>query len=157
MTRCPRRGFLVKSATLGNNSGLVVETSSGIFAANERISVDCIGVRNLGNSVMSSFAAEPDCEITHICDVRKSVRRQQGVEMMQKTGRMPKLVNDYRELLNDNSIDVFMLATPDHWHALLTIEFSLNDKDVDVENPASHNIREGKTLVAAVRRHDCML
>ncbi len=67
---------------------------------------------------------------------------------------MPKLVRDYRELLSDPSIDAFMVATPDHWHALLTIEGCLAGKDVYVEKPASHNIREGRVAVAAARKKD---
>merc|ERR1711964_690441 len=85
------------------------------------------------------------------------IRRQRGAEIKQKTGTMPKLVNDYRTLLDDKSVDVFMVATPDHWHALLTIHGCLSDKDVYVEKPASHNILEGKTAVAAARRNDCMV
>jgi predicted dehydrogenase len=103
---------------------------------------------------MRSFADEPDCEITHICDVNQAVREQRGAEMKERTGRAPKLVNDYRTLLDDKSVDVFMVATPDHWHALLTIDGCLHDKDVYVEKPASHNILEGKTAVAAAHKND---
>ena len=152
MSSTTRREFVQQSAALG--LGLSVSLSGKAFAANEKISVACIGVRGRGNSVMRSFAAEPDCAITHICDVRKSVREQRGAEIKQLTGYMPKLVNDYRDLLNDKSIDAFMVATPDHWHALLTIHGCLADKDVYVEKPASHNILEGKTAVAAARQRE---
>ena len=155
MSQPTRRHFLQQSTALG--LGLSVGFSRTAFAANDKISVACIGVRGRGNSVMHSFAAEPDCEVTHICDVREPVRQQRGAEMKEKTGRMPKLVNDYRTLLNDKSIDVFMVATPDHWHALLTIEGCLAGKDVYVEKPASHNILEGKTAVAAARQNNCMV
>ena len=151
MSRISRRGFVQQSAALGIGLGITTGQSNRVFAANDKISVACIGVRGRGNSVMHSFAAEPDCEITHICDVREQVRHQRGAEMKQKTGHMPKLVNDYRTLLNDKSVDVFMVATPDHWHAMLTIDGCLADKDVYVEKPASHNILEGKTAVAAAR------
>ncbi len=150
-----RRRFLQKSAALG--LGLTAGVSARAFSANDKISVACIGVRGRGNSVMHSFAAEPDCEITHICDVREPIRNQRGEEMQQKTGRTPKLVNDYRTLLDDKSVDVFMVATPDHWHALLTIDGCLAGKDVYVEKPASHNILEGKTAVAAARQRDRMV
>ncbi len=157
MSRNTRRAFLQQSASLGIGLSLTSGLSGNVFAANDKISVACIGVRGRGNSVMNSFAAEPDCEITHICDVRKPVREQRGAEMKNKTGRMPKLVNDYRTLLNDKSVDVFMVATPDHWHALLTIDGCLADKDVYVEKPASHNILEGKTAVAAARKRGRMV
>lgn len=156
MSPITRREFVHKSAAFGS-LGLAAGLSGRAFAANDKISVACIGVRGRGNSVMHSFAAEPDCEITHICDVNKPVREQRGAEMKAKTGRMPKLVNDYRTLLDDSSIDVFMVATPDHWHALLTIDGCLAGKDVYVEKPASHNILEGKTAVAAARKRDRMV
>ncbi|MCA9132158.1 MAG: Gfo/Idh/MocA family oxidoreductase [Planctomycetales bacterium] len=152
-----RRSFIQQSTAWGAGLGLAAHASGRAMAANEKISVACIGVRGRGNSVMHSFAAEPDCAITHICDVREAVRNQRGAEIKDKTGHMPKLVNDYRSLLNDPSIDAFMVATPDHWHALLTIEGCMAGKDVYVEKPASHNILEGKTAVAAARKHERMV
>lgn len=134
-------------------------SAPAVIAANPngKIGVACIGVRGRGNSVMQSFLAEPDCEITHICDIRDAVCDQRGAEVKQKTGRMPKLVKNYRDLLDDPTVDVFMVATPDHWHALLTIEGCLAGKDVYVEKPASHNIQEGRVAVAAARKRDRMV
>ncbi len=157
MSGSTRRRFLEQSAAVGLGLSLGAGLPGRAFAANDKISVACIGVRGRGNSVMNSFAAEQDCEVTHICDVRESVRMQRGAEMEQKTGKKPKLVNDYRTLLDDDSIDAFMVATPDHWHAMLTIEGCLAGKDVYVEKPASHNILEGKTAVAAARKKQRMV
>ena len=154
MSHSTRRRFLQESAALGLG---VAALGGKAVAANDKISVACIGVRGRGNSVMHSFAQQPDVEVTHICDVNEPVREKRGEEMKQKTGRMPKLVNDYRTLLNDKSIDVFMVATPDHWHAMLTIEGCLANKDVYVEKPASHNILEGKVAVAAARKNGRMV
>jgi len=151
MSPSTRRGFVQQSALLG--LGVAAGWSGRAFAANDKISVACIGVRGRGNSVMQSFAAEPDCAVTHICDVNEATRRQRAEEMKQKTGHMPKMVNDYRTLLDDKSVDALMVATPDHWHALPTIHGCLAGKDVYVEKPASHNILEGKTAVAAARKH----
>ncbi len=147
-----RRAFLKTSAVLAAGGSALASA-----APNERVSVACIGVRGRGNSVMGSFLAEPDCEVTHLCDVREAVLEQRGAEVKAKTGKMPKLVRDYRELLDDPSIDAFMVATPDHWHALLTIAGCLAGKDVYVEKPASHNILEGKVAVAAARHRDRMV
>ncbi len=157
MSQTARRDFLRTSAAVSVVPGILAGRSQAAVSANEKISVACIGVRGRGNSVMRTFASESDCEITHICDTRKSVRQQRGTEMKERTGRMPVLVNDYRDLLNDTSIDAFMVATPDHWHAMLTIEGCLAGKDVYVEKPASHNILEGKTAVAAARKYDRMV
>src|SRR5262249_12440052 len=155
MSRANRRDFLRQSAAL--SLGLTAGLAGKAVAANDKISVACISVRGRGNSVMRSFAAEPDCVVTHICDVNEAVRQKRGEEMKQRTGRMPRLVNDYRTLLDDKSVDVFVVATPDHWHALPTIHGCLAGKDVYVEKPASHNIREGKTAVAATRKHGRMV
>src|SRR3954466_7489206 len=146
-----RRGFVRQSAAVW--LGLTVAQGGKAIAANDKIRLACIGVRGRGNSVMNTFAAEADCEITHICDVNQSVRERRAAEMKEKTGRLPAAVNDYHTLLDDRSIDAFMVATPDHWHALLTIDGCLHGKDVYVEKPASHNILEGKTAVAAARKH----
>ena len=151
-----RRRFLQTSTALGVGF-FAASSPQRAMAANDKISVACVGVRGRGNSVMRTFESQPDCEITHICDVRRSVREQRGAELKSRTGRMPKLVNDYRDLLKDESIDALMVATPDHWHAMLTIEGCLAGKDVYVEKPASHNILEGKTAVAAARKTDRMV
>lgn len=151
MSRNTRRDFLQQSTVLG--LGLAAGLSNKAYAANDKIGVACIGVRGRGNSVMHSFAAEPDCVITHICDVNHSTRQQRGAEIKEKTGHMPQLVNDYRTILDDASVDVLMVATPDHWHALPTIHGCLAGKDIYVEKPASHNIREGRAAVAAARKH----
>lgn len=155
MSHGNRRTFLQQSAALGLGISLGARVKA--VGPNDKINVACIGVRGRGNSVMRTFAAEPDCAITHICDVRKSVRERRAAEIKNKNGHMPKLVNDYRDLLNDKSVDVFMVATPDHWHALPTIHGCLAGKDVYVEKPASHNIVEGKTAVAAARKHNRMV
>lgn len=146
-----RRSFLKATGSLA-----AATAAPSLIAANPngKISVACIGVRGRGNSVMHSFIAEPDCEVTHLCDVREAVLAKRGAEVKEKTGKMPKLVKDYRDLLDDPSIDALMVATPDHWHAMLTIEGCLAGKDVYVEKPASHNIAEGKVAVAAARKKD---
>lgn len=152
-----RRDFLERTAALGMGLGITAGLPRRALAANDKIRVACIGVRGRGNSVMQTFAAQPDCVITHICDVNEPVRRQRGEEIKSMTGVMPKLVNDFRELLDQDSSDVFMVATPDHWHALLTIHGCLAGKDVYVEKPASHNIVEGKAAVSAAHKHNRMV
>ena len=154
MTAASRRQFVRNSLAVGVGwTALQGGTSPAAAPANSQVRVACIGVRGRGNSVMQSFAAEPDCVVTHICDVNRGVREQRGAELAEKTGRKPRLVNDYRELLEDSTVDALMIATPDHWHALLTIHGCLAGKDVYVEKPASHNILEGKVAVAAARKH----
>jgi predicted dehydrogenase len=151
-TLSTRRTFLKSAGVLA--TACVASRAPSVIAAkpNSKIGVACIGIRGRGNSVMGTFIADPDCEVTHLCDVRADVLEQRGAEVKAKTGRMPKLVQDYRQLLSDPSVDALMVATPDHWHALLTIQGCLAGKDVYVEKPASHNMLEGKVAVAAARK-----
>lgn len=154
MPRHSRRAFLKQSAALGIGIGLGAGRSSRAASPNDKIRLACIGVRGRGFNVMQSFATHADCDITHICDVNEPARLERGAQMQELTGTKPKLLSDFRELLEDDTVDAFMVATPDHWHALLTIHGCLAGKDVYVEKPASHNIVEGRVAVEAAHKHN---
>ena len=150
-----RRQFLSETTA----AGLGLTASLGALAgraaaANDKIGVACVGVRGQGGSLLRTFAAQKDVAITHICDIDESVRQKAGHEIKEKTGQQPKLVNDYRTILNDKAVDVLVLGTPDHWHALPTVHGCMAGKDVYVEKPDGHNIREGQAMVAAARKFD---
>ena len=70
------------------------------------------------------------------------------------SGKAPRTEKDFRRLLDDKSIDAIAIATPDHWHALLTVLGCQAGKDVYVEKPASHNLVEGRRMVQAARKYD---
>src|SRR5262249_49333723 len=66
----------------------------------------------------------------------------------------PQTVQDVRRALDDRNVDVITIATPNHWHALMTIWACQAGKDVYVEKPASHNVHEGRIAVEMARRHN---
>ena len=68
-------------------------------------------------------------------------------------GRAPSTVQDIRRVLDDKNVDVVSIATPNHWHALMTIWACQAGKDVYVEKPCSHNVHEGRIAVEAARRY----
>ncbi len=70
------------------------------------------------------------------------------------TGKAPRTEKDFRRLLDDKNIDAVAIATPDHWHALMTVMACQAGKDVYCEKPASHNIVEGRRMVQAARKYD---
>lgn len=147
-----RRTFLLGAAAVG------LSTVSGYAAApSERVRCAVVGVRGQGGSLLRTFAAQPDVEITHICDLDENIRKQRAAEITEKYKSQPKLVTDYRTILDDKSIDVLVVGTPDHWHALPTIHGCQAGKDVYVEKPDGHNIREGQAMVAASRKYDRMV
>ena len=73
--------------------------------------------------------------------------------MGEKQGRRPKFVKDMRQAFDDPALDIVSIATPNHWHALAGIWAMQAGKDVYVEKPCSHHVREGRSLVAAARRY----
>ncbi len=139
---------------LASATAIVATSSARRVSANDKINAAVIGVRGQGGNLLLNFAAQPDVNLTHICDLDTSVRERRGKEILDKTGKLPKLVVDYRSVLDDKSVDVLVIGTPDHWHALPTIHGCMAGKDVYVEKPDGHNIIEGKTMVAAARKYN---
>jgi predicted dehydrogenase len=153
MSHLTRRRFLQQSAAAGFGLAL----AGRAVAANDKIGVACIGVRGQGGALLRTFAAQKDLNLLCICDIDESVREQKGAEIEKTTGKRPKLVTDYRTVLDDKAIDAVVIGTPDHWHALPTIHACLANKDVYVEKPDGHNIVEGQTMVAAARKYNRMV
>lgn len=151
MTHPTRRTFLLGTASAG--LALVAHA----VAPSERVRCAVIGVRGQGGSLLRNFALQPDVEITHICDLDANVLKTRAAEVTEKWKWQPKLVSDYRTILDDKSIDALVIGTPDHWHALPTIHGCMANKDVYVEKPDGHNIREGQAMVAAARKYDRMV
>jgi predicted dehydrogenase len=84
--------------------------------------------------------------------------RERGVALVEKlTGRKPKEYADMRQVFDDKSVDAVSIVTPNHWHALSTIWACQAGKDVYCEKPASHNIYEGRQMVAAARKYGRMV
>src|SRR5262245_7621547 len=147
-----RRRFLQYAAGLA-----AAGFASRGYAASEKVRVACVGVRGQGNNLLRTFAAQPDVVITHLCDIDESVRGRRATETEKDTRRAPKQVKDYRTILDDQGVDVLVVGTPDHWHALPTIHGCMAGKDIYVEKPDGHNILEGRAMVAAARKHNRMV
>jgi predicted dehydrogenase len=167
-----RREFLAKStlAATGLSLGLngVAAAGSRIARANEKIRMGFIGVGNRGTQLLKLFMAQPDCEVAALCDIYEpylsrdysKVDRRYLEGYLGKEGRIPKMEEafpnkvsryaDYRKLLEDKTIDAVCIATPDHWHALQTIDAIKAGKDVYVEKPMTITIHEGRSMVNAL-------
>ena len=145
-----RRDFLQAAAV----AGLSTRVARGaIRSPNDRISVCVMGLRGRGGSLLSTFASLPEVDVTYVCDIDERVLQSQAEKLADKTGRRPQRIKDYRKALDDKMVDALVIGTPDHWHALPTIHACQAGKDVYVEKPDSHNIMEGRTMVAAVRKY----
>ena len=152
-----RRRFLNRSAAAAGLSIVGVMTrasrAQGQTAPNDRISVAVAGLRGRGGGLLRTFASLSDVDVTYVCDLDQRVlgERAKGVE--EQTGRRPKTIKEFREALDDKSLDAIVLGTPDHWHAIPTIMACQAEKDVYVEKPDGHNVLEGRTMVAAARKY----
>ncbi len=122
-------------------------------AASDKVNLAVIGVRSRGKSLATGFAALPDVNVAALCDVDERVLGAAAQAVAQRTGNRPQLSGDLRRVLDDKTIDAVVIATPDHWHAPATILACAAGKDVYVEKPCSHNLREGRLMVEAARRH----
>lgn len=119
----------------------------------ERLRVAVLGVNGQGNGHLRSYANRKDCEVAIICDPDKSVGERRVKDIEKLTGKAPRHVTDPRQVMDDKSIQVVSIATPNHWHALAAIWAMQSGKDVYVEKPVSHNVQEGRSLVEAARRY----
>ena len=163
MAKRTRREFLEESmfatvAALGAASGTRVfagQTAGGRVSPNDTINVAVVGVNGRGTAHISGLAkteanASLNTVITHICDADTEVGERRAAEVAKRQGGIaPKFVQDLRQVLDDKSVHVVSMATPNHWHALGAIWAMQAGKDVYVEKPISHNVSEGRRIVEA--------
>jgi predicted dehydrogenase len=152
-----KRRDLLKAAALG---GLVASGGSRARAQaqsdrpaappSDRIRVGMIGVGGFGfGANLPDFMKNPDVEIAAICDVSESNLDRAVAFAGGKAARH----RDYRRLLEDRSLDAVVITTPEHWHAVMTIDACDAGKDVYVEKPCAHHIKDGRAMVDAARRN----
>jgi len=127
---------------------------------NAKIRVGCVGMGTQMRGVMGGFRSNDGVEVVAVCDVDTS-RRTAALEALKEAykngGPEVKAYTDYRELLADKSIDVVIVATPDHWHAIVTVAALKAGKDVYCEKPLTHNIKEAIAVMNAVKKYNRVL
>jgi predicted dehydrogenase len=146
-----RRKFFGATASMAIVAGM--KAQGQVIGANDRIRVCTIGFHGQGGSHLSDVMATEGAEIAALCDVDSRVLNV-GVKRVEKEqGKAPKTYSDMREVMADPDIDAVTIATPNHWHSLAAIWACQAGKDVYVEKPLSHNVWEGRQLVAAAEKH----
>ena len=121
---------------------------SRIVGANERVRMGYIGVGNRGDQVHEAFLEHGDQQTVAVCDLRDDYMD----FAVKKSRATPKKYQDYHALLDDKDVDAVVVATPDHWHALMFIDGCNAGKDVYVEKPLSLTVVEGRKMVEAAER-----
>jgi predicted dehydrogenase len=160
MREIDRRTFLelgTMSAAVTVAGGAIARTAPAwgrpAGSPNERIRIAVLGVRGRGRAHVDELSGIADVEVAAVCDPDTRVLGAAADIAERRQGRRPKELQDFRGLLDDPSIHAFSIATPDHWHALATIWACQAGKDVYVEKPCSHNVREGRRMVDAARKY----
>jgi predicted dehydrogenase len=161
MSRITRRRFLEDSmfataaaiAAAGQARFARAQEAGKKAAPSDRLRVAVVGVNGRGMSHVRAFSQRPDTEVAMICDVDESTFAKAKQFVEGKTGKAPAFQQDLRKVLEDKSIDIVTVATPNHWHSLAAIWAIQAGKDVYLEKPVSHNVHEGRMVVQFARKH----
>jgi predicted dehydrogenase len=167
-----RRIFLKNAAVLtagiaaGTNGAKAFTSpvSNRVLGANDKIRMGFIGIGNRGSELLGLFMKQPDCEITALCDIYEpylhrdrskvdsrwlEIYTDKIPKMGEPFSEKPKTYTDFRKLLENKDIDAVCIATPDHWHAYITIAAIKAGKDVYCEKPLTNTLSEGRKMVQA--------
>jgi predicted dehydrogenase len=157
MSRISRRRFLATTSAAAGASLLIGGTrAAGNFkSANDRIRIAVAGLNGRGESHISGWLDQENVEIAYLVDPDRRVLNHAMRELDQKLdGRYHvEGVSDFRRVLDDQTVNAVSIATPNHWHSLMTIWAAQAGKHVYVEKPMSHDVVEGRVALAAQKRY----
>jgi len=149
-----RREFLQASA-----AGIVLSSVGGYaaeFADDKPKRVGLIGTGWYGKCDLLRLIQVAPVEVVSLCDVDKKMLEDAAeiVSTRQKSKKKPRTYSDYREMLKQKDLDIVLIATPDHWHALAMIEAVKAGVDVYCQKPISVDVVEGQAMLAAARKYN---
>src|SRR5437588_8158919 len=123
--------------------------------AESRLRVGLIGTGWYGKADLFRLIQVAPVEVVSLCDVDKRMLADAAdmVAMRQASKKKPRTYSDYREMLKEKDLDIVLIATPDHWHALAMIAAAEAGADIYVQKPISVDVVEGQAMLAAARRH----
>src|SRR5882724_7339012 len=112
--------------------------------------VALIGTGWYGKSDLFRLIQVAPVEVVALCDVDKNMLAHAGtmVSQRQKSGKTPKLYGNYQKMLSENELDIVLIGTPDHWHALTAIDSMKAGANVYVQKPICVDVIEGEAMVA---------
>jgi len=162
-TRSFTRRSFIKTAAIAGAAPLILR--SGLWAADaapaQPFTLGFIGVGKQGSGLMHACLPRNDVRVLAICDVdttrrelaKSAVEKHYAGEVKSGAYKGCDTYDDFRDLLARGDIDAVVIATPDHWHALVAIAAANAGKDIYCEKPMAHTILEGRAMVNAVRKN----
>ena len=117
--------------------------------------VGLVGAGWYGKSDLFRLIQVANVEVVSLCDVDENHLKGAAdmVAQRQKSGKRPRLYKNYRKMLAERDLDIVLIATPDHWHALQAIEAIKSGAHVYLQKPISVDVSEGEAILAAARKY----
>jgi predicted dehydrogenase len=148
-----RRAFLRTSSL----AALAAATlpSGAVFAAQRPRRVGLIGTGWYGKCDLLRLIQVEPVEVVSLCDVDSRMLADAAAQVAsrQASKKTPRTYGDYRQMLREKDLDIVLIATPDHWHALPAIEAIQAGADLYLQKPISVDVAEGQAILAAARKH----
>lgn len=153
MKNINRRKFIKNTSTIGASAFAFPAISySRILGANERINTAVAGLNSRGLAHVIAIGDIKDLNVTAFCDPDSRVFSRAQKTLDEYGGGKAETYADVRKLLENKNIDTITIATPDHWHAPMSIMAMQAGKHVYVEKPVSHNPQEGEWLLEVQKK-----
>ena len=159
MNHLTRRTFLKNTALIGTAAALSARSWAQVAGANSDVRVAVIGLNGRGGNHLTSLAGVKGVRVVALCDPDTAVLERVKSGRRGKGGAAApsyadaKTFTDLRELFAMPDLDAVTIATPNHWHSLAAIWAMQAGKDVYLEKPVSHNVWEGRQVVAAASKY----
>lgn len=148
MSPASRRDFIRTAA-----AAPAIHTAFAQRSPNDTINVAVVGFHSRGKAHIQNFAGMKNVRVAALCDVNERLFPDAIATVEKLGGNRPATEIDIRKLLERKDIDAISIATPDYWHALMTIWGCQAGKDVYVEKPVSFTVVEGRKAVEAARKY----
>jgi predicted dehydrogenase len=152
-----RRDFIRTTTAAGLGFIALGQRPAPVFArvrsTSEKVRVGVIGVNGRGVVHAKNFASMPDSEVAYICDVDSATIDKALNAVRESQAKPAQVVSDFRRLLDDATVDAIAIATPDHWHAPMTLLAMKAGKHVYIEKPSGHNPHEDELLIQAAQKY----
>ncbi len=159
MKRINRRSFMRRTAALAGTAVLAPMILRGnVLGANDRITIGVIGMGDRGPQLINELSAIRNTQIVALCDVRRDALKKRQQEFKDRYGLNGAVATqDFREIMADPSVDAVIIASPENWHAFMSIEAMKNGKDVFCEKALGLTVAEGRAMCDATRRYGRIL
>ena len=153
-----RRQFINRSlAAAGVGAGFAIggtKSSGRVIGANDTVRLAVVGLNGRGGAHVNEFGKMPGVEITYLVDPDTRTFKKRLDQIAKKGAERRPPFKTSAACSRTKTVDAISVATPNHWHALMTIWGCQAGKDVYVEKPCSHNVHEGRIAVEAARRYN---